>query len=264
MNFAEDGALSVPAIVTNKHVIAGALEGAFHFTLSDSHGLPDLGKTVVVPLTEFEPAWILHPDPSVDLAAFPIAGLLDHMVAHDTPIFHRAFPSSLICDEGFLNTLTAIEDVIMIGYPSGLWDPKHNFPIVRRGVTATPPGVPFNGREEFVIDCACFPGSSGSPVVLYNTTGHIDKEANSVAMGARVRLIGVLWGGPQFNAVGELHVVPVPTSAAPTKEVALSRIPMNLGYCVRASQLLWFDQHFRKLAAAEQGGKDVGGGASVA
>jgi hypothetical protein len=253
LNVADDGERRVPLIVTNKHVISGASEGRFHFTLQNSVGQPDLGSTFIFALTDFEAGWVPHPDPSVDLAAFPIAGLLDHMVELGKPVFHRGFPVDLICDETFLNTLTAIEDVIMIGYPSGLWDPKHNFPIVRRGVTATPPGVPFDGREEFVIDCACFPGSSGSPVVLYNPTGHIDKQANSFAMGGRVRLLGVLWGGPQFNAVGELHVVPVPTSTAPTKEIALSRIPMNLGYCVRASQLLWFENHFRAALAVQDG-----------
>ena len=64
-------------------------------------------------------------------------------------------------------------------------------------------------------------------------------------LAGRIKLLGVLWGGPQFNAVGELQIVPVPTANALSREIALSRIPMNLGYCVRADELHWFEEHFR-------------------
>ena len=40
-------------------------------------------------------------------------------------------------------------------------------PILRRGTTATPIALNFEGRPEFLIDAAVYPGSSGSPVFVY-------------------------------------------------------------------------------------------------
>lgn len=56
-----------------------------------------------------------------------------------------------------LGELSAIEDIIMIGYPDGIWDSINNQPIIRRGITATQPKNNFNGKQEFLIDAACSP-----------------------------------------------------------------------------------------------------------
>lgn len=213
--------------------------------------LPDYGKFVPIRLTNFEARWIPHPDPNVDLAVMPIARILQESIKRKTPVYYRFMTISLIANEVMLKNLNAIEDILMIGYPSGLCDEVNNLPIVRRGITATPPGVKFNGRSEFVVDCACFPGSSGSPVLLYNAGGYLDKDGRTNMGGLRVHLLGILWGGPQYDAVGDLKVMPIPTSDPNLKEVAVSRIPMNLGYCVRAEELMWFDEHFKTRIDAE-------------
>lgn len=67
--------------------------------------------------------------------------------------------------------------------------------------------------------------------------------------GTRIRLLGVLYAGPQFTAQGEIKVMPVPTANAP---VALSRIPINLGICVKADRLQWFEDHFQTIMEAER------------
>lgn len=252
MTLCNDGHQNVPVVVTNKHVIDGAHQGVLFFTRSKhDEDMPDLGNNLTVTIDDFARGWLLHPDTDVDLAVLPIGPILEHLAASGEKVFFKAFGTDLIAEEDFLVGLTAIEDVLMLGYPNGLWDPKHNLPITRRGVTATPPGVAFNGRQEFVIDCACFPGSSGSPVLLFNSSGYVNKATGETMLGGRVKLLGVLWGGPQFNAVGDLLVVPVPTTQA-SKDVALSRIPMNLGYCVRATQLRWFEEHFQKVVEAQR------------
>ena len=56
---------------------------------------------------------------------------------------------------------------MFIGYPSGVWDHVNLMPIMRRGTTATPMALNFEGRAEFLIDAAVYPGSSGSPVFVY-------------------------------------------------------------------------------------------------
>jgi hypothetical protein len=250
-NFCRQGHRRVPAIVTNKHVIAGASLGAFHMTVAEN-GEPKYGKHERIVVPDFEARWVKHPNPDVDLAAFPLAPVLLAGHAQGTPLFHKAAHRDVMADAAFMNELNAIEDVVMVGYPNGLWDEKNNLPIVRRGVTATPPYLDFEGRPEFMIDCACFPGSSGSPVFLYHIGSYVNKSKNKATLGSRIKLLGVLWGGPQYLAPGVIQAVPIPTAV---QQVAVSRIPNNLGYCVKAEQLLAFEEHFDKLLAAEEASK---------
>jgi hypothetical protein len=246
-NFCQQAGRHVPAIVTNKHVIAGARLGAFHMTVAENGG-PKYGEHVRVALDGFEARWVKHPNPDVDLAAFPLAPVLQAGRAQGTPLFHNAASKNLMADAAFMNELNAIEDVVMVGYPNGLWDKKNNLPIARRGVTATPPYLDFEGRPEFMIDCACFPGSSGSPVFLYHIGSYVNKSQNKVTLGGRIKLLGILWGGPQYLAPGVIKAVPIPTAV---QQMAVSRIPNNLGYCVKAEQLLAFEEHFDALVAAQ-------------
>ena len=107
-------------------------------------------------------------------------------------------------------------------------------PIVRRGSTATHPFVRYEGRPEFVIDAACFPGSSGSPVFLFEDGMYRVGDGNGLTPGSRVALLGVLWGGPQFLADGRLEARPIPHSRGLTP---VTQIPMNLGYVIHADEL---------------------------
>jgi hypothetical protein len=250
-NFCDRGEVHIPAIVTNKHVIAGAQHGIFHMTVAENDE-PKYGEHVPVTLDHFETRWVKHPSPDIDLAAFPIAPVLNAGRAKGTPLYYRAGSKDLIADAAFMNELNAIEDIVMVGYPNGLWDKKNNLPIARRGVTATPPYIDFEGRPEFMIDCACFPGSSGSPVLLYQIGAYLIKKENRVQPGGRIKLLGILWGGPQYLAPGVIHAVPIPTAV---QQVAVSRIPNNLGYCVKAEQLLAFEEHFDRLLAAQEASK---------
>ncbi|NWG54597.1 MAG: trypsin-like peptidase domain-containing protein [Hydrogenophilaceae bacterium] len=252
MRLCADATRHVPVIVSNKHVIAGAALGTFRITLSKgAESTPDLGQFVGVPISDFEQGWIKHPDPNIDLAVFPLAPVMEWMRAQGKSPYFVSLSMDDVADAQFMGKLSAAEDIVMIGYPTGLWDTRHNLPIVRRGITATPPAVDFDGKPEFMIDCGCFPGSSGSPVLLYNVGGY--HEGNNFNIGTRVKLLGVLWGGPQFTAQGEIRAVPVPTATQP---IALSRIPINLGYCVKATELTWFEEHFKSIVAAN--GNEVG------
>jgi hypothetical protein len=136
-----------------------------------------------------------------------------------------------------------MEEIIMIGYPNGIWDAKHNLPVIRRGITATHPKLPYNGKPEFLIDAACFPGSSGSPVFLANLGSFVGAHGD-LCPGNRIALLGTLYAGPQHTATGEVVVVDVPTD---TRAVAISSIPNNLGLVIHASKLLDFEAILEKL-----------------
>ena len=249
-DFCEEEDRNIPALVTNKHVIEGATSGVVHLHTADEDGHPIAGEHVRVPINNFRDAWVLHPDPHTDLAVMPLAGLYEWAFgAYQKKIFYKSVGHAFLATSDDLAELSAGEDIFMIGYPNGLWDSKNNLPIVRRGITATPPKFDFEGRKEFVIDCACFPGSSGSPVFLFNSGAYTHKDG-SIIVGGRLKLLGVLYAGPQHTAQGEIHVRPVPTKNEP---IALSRIPNNLGYCIKAEQLLAFDEHFREILATASG-----------
>jgi len=122
----------------------------------------------------------------------------------------------------------------MIGYPNGIWDEKNNMPIIRRGITATSPKYDYNNLPIFIIDCACFPGSSGSPVLIFNQGGYVDAKGTLNLGGSRVLLLGVLYAGPQHVAEGEIKTIDVPLQHVP---ISLSKIPNNLGFVVKAEKI---------------------------
>lgn len=247
--FARVGDQHVPAIVTNKHVVAGAKVGRFSLTLRSAEGTPIVGTHITVQLDQFEQRWIAHPDSGVDLCAMPIAPLLHEALKSGRPFFYIHLDDSLLPTEADLIDLGTLEEILMIGYPNGLWDSVNNMPILRRGVTATHPNIDYEGRREFLIDAACFPGSSGSPVFLFNPNGWTNRAGGMVMGGTRVKLLGILYAGPQHTATGEVRIVAVPTQQ---RAVAISSIPNNLGLVIKASRLAELDaavQAFVKNAA---------------
>src|SRR5207247_2646715 len=104
---------------------------------------------------------------------------------------NRCLPQSHFLSADHEAELTAIENVITVGYPDGRWDQVNNRPIVRRGITATPLSIDYEGRREFLIDAACFPGTSGSPVFLLEE-GLFNFAPDQPLHQTRFRLAGVL------------------------------------------------------------------------
>lgn len=247
--FLESGENHVPAIITNKHVIDGAITGSFFLSSSDENGYL-AGNHRPITFDQFEQRWIKHPDPEVDLCMLPIAEVLTLFVSTfgQSPFF-VALNRSLILSEQEMQNLTALEEIIMIGYPNGIWDRFNNQPIIRRGVTATHPTLLYEGRHEFLVDAACFPGSSGSPIFLFNLGSFASRDGGLV-IGSRIKLLGILYAGPQHTATGEIEIVNVPTQQ---KQMAISRIPNNLGLVIRAQRVLDFENILQDILQNRQG-----------
>jgi hypothetical protein len=235
--FSIDENTHLPVIFTNKHVVRGAAKGRFSLNVLGPDGLPARGSHVKIEMDQFESRWVPHPSPDVDLCCMPIAPLIRGAETRGKKPFFISLDPSIIAENATLGELDALEDIIMIGYPNGIWDSTNNRPIVRKGITATPVVDDYEGRSEFVIDAACFPGSSGSPVFLYNH-GMFTGRDRTVRAGTRVYLLGVLYAGPQYTAQGTVRVVPVPTT---NQLVSLSAIPNNLGYVIKANRVLDFE-----------------------
>lgn len=237
----KDGDQHVPVIVTNKHVVAGATKGRFLLTLQDATGGPSVGTSQAFELDAFEQRWLPHPDSNVDLCAMPIAPLLKEAEQRNQKLFYVTFDKELLPSAEEIDDMIGLENITMVGYPNGLWDTKNNLPIFRRGVLATDYKQDWNGKKEFLIDAACFPGSSGSPVMLFDVASYQTRKGTFMG-SSRIKLLGVLYAGPQHTVEGEVKVVLVPTQQ---KAVAIAGIPNNLGIIIKAEQLLAFEGAFR-------------------
>jgi len=95
-------------LVTNKHVIEGSYVGRFFFTLSDGQH-PKMGERFDIQVSDFQNAWVGHPDPSIDVAAMPLVPILEHIEKQGKHAFFKSIPHSLIPSEDQLADLDALE-----------------------------------------------------------------------------------------------------------------------------------------------------------
>jgi len=183
----DDPNKSVPLLITNYHVLEGVSKGIFEFAVQ-KNGMPVKGKKVRV---EFDGSVIGSGKmQGLDLIAIPIASTINQLAQQNTSIFFKTIMPDIIPNKKQVEELAAIEEVTFIGYPSGLYDSFNVSPIVRRGITATPVWNNFKGEEAFLIDAGVFPGSSGSPVFLYNQGSYATD--NGINIGTRLFFLGVL------------------------------------------------------------------------
>lgn len=244
-NFSEDleNKTHIPVIITNKHVIENSASGYFLFTLADTNGDPLDTVHHRFEISDFTKAWILHPDPNVDLCAMPLYTIINYMTKLGKKPFIIPFQSKMIPSKEILDNLEAMEEIIMIGYPNGIWDTINNQPILRKGITATHPNKDYCGKKEFMADIASFPGSSGSPILIYNNNGYKDKNGNLFMGNARIILLGVLYAGPQHTVSGEIKILTIPTKQIP---IPISTIPNNLGLIIKSERILELEKIVEK------------------
>jgi V8-like Glu-specific endopeptidase len=254
--FKYEGTEVVPVIVTNRHVLEGMTFVAIHLTYADGNGNPLYGKYERIQLSNVQGRILYHPDITVDLAIIFTADIFRMLGSQGKATFHRATTEETLATRALIDSITAFEEVVMIGYPNGIWDATNNLPILRRGYTATPFVRDYENRKEFVIDAACFPGSSGSPVFLFNR-GPYSTGGSGIVLGSRLALLGILYAGPQITVRGDIVVESIPTTMRPAP-ITVSRFPTHLGYCIKASRILDFVPAVRQRVADAQSNKVVG------
>lgn len=234
--------ITIPVIVTNKHVVAKSVEGAFYLTLKDSHGNPLYGEKLPVVLANFQDYWISHPDNSVDLCIMPIASIIQEAKKQKKDVYFKTFSENIIPDEAMWSSFTALEEVLMIGYPHGLWDEINNLPIVRVGQTATPLKIDYQGKVEFLLNVPAFPGSSGSPIILYNQGTYASEEG--ISLGTRLYLLGILYGGPVYPVKGKGGIT---IDKVPLDFETSTEIPINIGAAIKSTKLFDFKELLKKM-----------------
>ena len=235
----------VPVLITNNHVVENSVKTVFEFCKADENGNPL--DTIPFSFTYTGNAWIHHPNQDVDLRCLFLAEALNKLRETDTKIFYIPLETNLIPTKQNLADLSAIEDVVMVGYPIGLSDSYNHKPIIRRGITSSHPKKDYQGRKETLLDMACYPGSSGSPVFILNQGSYTTPRG--VCIGSRIYLLGILYGGHEFNARGVLQFANLPNVPVP-----VTHIPINLGLMIKSERILEFEAMIKELSGGTTNG----------
>lgn len=237
VNYLVHGAIH-PFVVTNKHVVDKMDVGELVFCTKMPGGIPNYLEHITYTAKNFESRWLKHPDTSVDLCVMPLEPFLKFSVSKSEPLpCYRAFNMSDIPDPQQFSSIGAGDKIMMIGYPNSIWDSVHNMPIVRQGITATDVNLDYEGRKEFLIDATVVPGSSGSPIFIYDRGGFSDTFGNVSLGTSRLMLLGVNYASFYRSVDGSVELKQIPTNA---KLIAHTSIPINLGVVIKSSRLLEF------------------------
>lgn len=221
----------IPVLMTNKHVIEGTTSFSFDMCHMDEKGKPI--DTQVETYKFNNTGWIMHPSPDVDLCCFPIGRIANSKTSNGFHPYYRTFSTDLIPNQKQLSDFNAIEDIFMVGYPTGVFDHHNHKPVFRKGITATHLKHNYCGKKEFLIDCPCFKGSSGSPIFMLNQGSYHDKNTSSIVIGSRFHLLGVLSKTHLANLI-EVEKCSMDANFVYT-------IPNNLGIVIKAELILDFE-----------------------
>ena len=192
-----------PYLVTNRHVVESCtrLDLSIPVRYGKSRIPSELYKKEIL-CTQTD--WIYPEDETIDLAILPIPHLSQEIREQ------RGVPL-IFLDHNFLPThqdiekMDSVEDVIFVGYPEGLTDVSTALPVFRKGMTATPYWLNLHGRPQFLLDASVFPGSSGSPVFIYNTGISYERGVGNI-VGGRGFFLGILtvrFLKPNLSEIGE-------------------------------------------------------------
>jgi hypothetical protein len=180
-------------LVTNKHVVDGVTDGNFLMLKGeekDNQWKPLIGKGIELCFSEDD--FIGHPDPKIDIAVANATPAINALKKNGIEPFWMHITKDLIpTEEETEQFFNPAEEVYFVGYPKGIWDNINILPIIRKGITATPYYIDFMGEKKFLIDASVFPGSSGSPVFIYNNASYSDKYGN-IINSPRIRFLGVI------------------------------------------------------------------------
>lgn len=221
-------------VITNKHVINGSGSITLFFRRA-LNGKPVFGNAYAITIPNDSNHIVYHPNPNVDLVAIPIN---DGTLKSTVDLYYRSFTESLIPNEEILETkINHIENVFMVGYPNATWDAINNMPIVRRGITASSIKLDFNGKKEFLMDIAIFPGSSGSPVICYKEGP--TEENGQVGWQKEMFLVGIAYLTSQYTEEAVVLNTDQTDTTRFNKTVNV-KLPLNLGVAINATEILGF------------------------
>ena len=142
-------------LVTNKHIVGDSRSGSVLLAVVEDDGTRR-PENFEIPEGVWA-HWCGHPDGDIDVCVLPFSLCLNSLPEDVPKIDYNWFDSRLAPSEEAALDIGLIEDVLFIGYPNGLYDAANNLPLARRGVTATPCTVDYEGKPVFLIDASFSP-----------------------------------------------------------------------------------------------------------
>ena len=230
-------------LVTSRHSVENSFRGRFFF-IRKREGKPSLGETYNIVVDNFGKRWFMPEDPTVDIAVMPLAGVIRELAKRSWEVYYRGVSPEMSLGSGNEGDVDAIEEILLIGYPSGIFDVKNFTPVARRGITATPLSIDYAGKPQFLIDASVFPGSSGSPVFLVDKGMYSDREGR-VKIGNRIIFLGMVSSLAMRKEVSHIEIEGV-SEVLPV--ISTSQM-MDIGVVYKASAV--FDV-IRELFSKEQ------------
>ena len=85
-----------------------------------------------------------------------------------------------------------------------------------------------------VVDASVFPGSSGSPVFIYNS-GSFTKKGQGLFAGSRIYFIGIVAAVFHRNEINQLVSIPIPTVNQPA---SFTREMIDLGIVFKSNTVI--------------------------
>jgi len=236
-------------ILTNKHVIenCAGIKFRFHEAQLINNNWGPIGTSFEIILNDIHNFWVPHPNPEIDLGALLFLPISEFSKNKLGKIIFRNFINELLIktDEELQTISSVADEVIMAGYPIALRDDHNNFPIIRKGITATHPATNFQNKSIGIVDIACFPGSSGSPILIC-MEGSFPNKNGGLLLGNKIIFLGLLSEGPAYTTEGKIVIKKIPTS---NYEANVENQQMiHLGYYVKAKEVLTLCNHIADLA----------------
>lgn len=222
-----------PFIVTNKHVVADSTKGGIAF-IRGADNKPTLGDSFRIDFDNFPSHWHGHPDPETDITITPLLPLVDFMRTQGAEVFYRTVSTDNLPSPEQKDELDAIEEVVFVGYPNGIWDSKNFIPILRKGTTATPITIDYEGEKKFLIDASVFGGSSGSPVFIYQS-GTYGTKNGPAKVGIKFFFVGVVAAVYFKTSANDIVSLPIPTRK---KDVVIDKEMIDLGIVFKAETVI--------------------------
>lgn len=238
-------------VVTNKHVVKNAISGSLRFILKNSKGEPDYQNAFKYNINDFESQWFGHGniiedkiiDATIDVAIMPFAPIYQSVYDQTGKDIYFGSPrlENIPTQKDIDEIIDAMENVVFIGYPNGLIDEFNNTPIIRKGITATPYALNFNGQKKFLVDASVFGGSSGSPVYILQESMYRKKGETRMTMKDKFFFVGIIASVYQKHEFNEIHDVPVDT-----KKIAHNKQMIDLGVVFKPETIVETIEQYKK------------------
>ena len=241
----------VPILVTNRHVLQDVASVVLPLSVRKA-GTKDNYTVYNHLITHIEDIVTFHPNPNTDLAILPFGHVFQQIQDKGFECLHKTIPDEIIPTDDQWMSFDVIEEVTMIGYPNRVRDKVNNLPIVRRGITATPLKYDFDGKKIFLLDIACFPGSSGSPILILNEGFFPSK--GSLRVGTRLFLLGIQSSGSVLPKIEKV----ISSDGRPLEEplnklVTVNQSFVGLAIVAKSTELLAFkDLVLQRIAHQDQ------------